>query len=183
MHPTKAQRDELQALSVKLFGASSRWQKLQRDTPVFSGYEPYGKSTKQYQEALRQHRADVASGEALSEFQPPMRAVYRSPTIEEVLTSLRYFSDKFDYERGHPEEVATKAAKEFVAKKLSVAIVLEVPEQEKEEFEKLVEEIGGDEANWIRHMLAQNVAQANQVGMVRVNGLLFAKNILQVKAA
>lgn len=178
MQPTRAQAEELRTLSTKLFGASSRWQKLLRDTPILAGNEEYGKKTKEYKAALAEHLAN-SPGEM---FQPPKRSIYREPTIDELLNSLRLFSDRMDYQSTQPEVVAEKAAAEFVAKKLSVPILLDVSEQEQEEFDRVVSEIGGEQSEWIKKMMTQNVQQAFHEGMVRVPGLPFARAVL-AKAA
>lgn len=64
MQPTRPQTEELKDLSQKLYGASSRWQKLQERTPVFDGVDE------------------------------KKNPVFRRPTIEELLDGLRILAKR-----------------------------------------------------------------------------------------
>ncbi len=178
-HPTRAQRDQLAALSIKLTGVSSKWQKMLKETKIFVKYEEYGKSTREYKKAVQDHKALIASGENL-EFQAPKRAIYRSPSYEELINSLIYFSDLEDYKKASPEDLAKKSAAEFLNKKLSVALALDVKNDEKVEFDELLKSVNAEFHEWIGKMVMAPAVQSQQsVAMVRVNGINFLKNIIE----
>lgn len=171
MQPTKLQRDKLDSLSLKLFGIESRWRKVWEETKIFDKNVVIPNTSKEYK---------IAKAEALAggyDFRAPQYPIYRKPTFQETINSLQQFSDTRDYQTLKNDELVQKAASDFTANKLPVALSLIVEEDKKEEFTNLKGLVPSDRHQWIDKMVNADLPPGTGVA---IDGVAFVKALIYV---
>lgn len=140
---SRKEREELNAMSLELFGVSSKWQKLLARQRIHYGWKVDERATEERQAQAKMLKASGVDSPEIeaaltSEVKTPL---FRLHTLSEVKEAMRQALDANEYARLSPSEGAKKAAKQFIEKSLSVEISLLLSDEEKPIYENMLVDV------------------------------------------
>lgn len=180
MNITRKERDELNALSQKVYGVSSRWKKILERQKIYNGHEVDAKAT---EKARKSAQAMLDIGIDNEEVRKMLEAevkkpTFRSLTVAEVREALEQMSDAKDYAELPKEAAVKKAAEQFLRKSLRFEIALEVPKDQSEAFEENLRQIPKERADQLRRV----VVEVAKPSVLTFNGLDFVAALVSLQS-
>ncbi len=157
--PTAKQRMRLQELSMTLFKASSKWQKIMRDTKIPS--------------------AELDRKATIDPNDPKFKMVYRSPTIEETLAALEDNLIAFNISKLPKAEQMETLARQFVDSTLQVRLLIQIDDKDLEESEQLFALLDKETADRVKALVVPGNSRHDNAFVVR--GVDFLTEVIYLK--
>lgn len=157
--PTAKQRMRLQELSLRLFGTSSKWQKIMRDTRI-----PHA-------ELDREATTDPND--------PKFKIGYRQPSIDETLMALEDNLVASDLSKLPQDVLITTLAKQFMDSELRVRLAIQIPAKELAESEDLFALLDAPVAERVKGLVIDD--KTHPQGAFVVRGIDFLTELAYLK--
>ena len=137
-------RQELNQLSEKVFGASSKWKTIQDkclNSPAYSKYRVY---TGETHDNLRKKNEQGESAKIL---------VFRAPTDDELLLAMKQIMEVREFGKCSDDNAIKLVVSKFLNKNLLNPVRLFVAEKEKEEFDKSFSALSEDNQKLVKGLV------------------------------
>lgn len=176
MNISRKLRNELNELSVKVYGTASKWQKILNRQYVYDGQGVDEVATKRSQAAAKKLKeAGVESENVEANLTLELKyPKFRQYTPEELKVAMKQALDAQEYSRLSPEEGAKKAALQYLNKELPIELVLLVKEEDKVEFDNMMNDVSSELSEPLKKITASSYVKYvyNFPGTVFIQALL-----------
>lgn len=178
MNIPRKTRDRLNALSLKVYGVSSRWQKILERQKIYEGHKVDKKATEKAQlSAQKMLNIGIDNEEVREMLEAEVKIpVYRSLSIPEVLEAMESMSDSIDYSTLPEAQVLEKAVDQFMLKKLRYEIALEVPADKMETVNGYLVELPHETSEQLKKVISEKVENKSAI---RLDGLEFVRTLCE----
>lgn len=186
----RKEREELNSLSMELFGSSSRWQKMisnesfrvtvgEKEVPGSQQYIRFQRSRKDPRPGtMMKVEKAIALGRVKDDIELGVKKlqVRRIPTFVELKTALEANLEMVLMSQMTPEELSCVLAHDLVANRLQYAFALSVsPETKDEEIQTLIEKCPEN----LRDTLKNSIKTAdNDLKGVQLDALTFLSDVI-----